>query len=124
MRRTRRRPQARGTDLTSIARSIAMSPNAFIRITLPVAALSLVLAACATPIPPTNISPAACNAEAARWAIGRAPDEATVERARTETGSKSVRVLKPGTAATMDFRPDRLNIDVNDRGAITGLRCG
>ncbi|MGO4777410.1 hypothetical protein AB4084_18210, partial [Lysobacter sp. 2RAB21] len=66
-----------------------MSPNAFIRTTLPVAALSLVLAACATPIPPTNISPAACNAEAARWAIGRAPDEATVERARSETGSKS-----------------------------------
>jgi hypothetical protein len=35
-----------------------------------------------------------------------------------------VRVLKPGMAATMDFQQDRLNIDVNERGAITGLRCG
>ncbi|MGO1069804.1 I78 family peptidase inhibitor [Lysobacter sp. CA199] len=101
-----------------------MFSNSFLRTALPVAALCLALAACATPIPPTNISPAACNAEAARWAIGRAPDEATVERARTETGSRDVRVLKPGMAATMDFRPDRLNIDVNERGAITGLRCG
>ena len=124
MRRTRRGPQARGTDLTSIARSIAMSFPTLLRTTLPIAALSLALAACATPIPPTNISPASCNAEAARWAIGRAPDAATVERARAETGSRSVRVLTPGMAATMDFVQDRLNIDVNDRGAITGLRCG
>ncbi|ATE74092.1 I78 family peptidase inhibitor [Lysobacter capsici] len=41
-----------------------------------------------------------------------------------KTGSRSVRVLKPGMAATMDFQQDRLNIDVNERGAITGLRCG
>jgi hypothetical protein len=101
-----------------------MSPNTVLRTALPIAALSLALAACATPIPPTNVSPASCNAEAARWAIGRAPDDATVERARAETGSRSVRVLKPGMAATMDFQQDRLNIDVNERGAITGLRCG
>jgi len=24
----------------------------------------------------------------------------------------------------MDFREDRVNVDVNDRGAITGIRCG
>ncbi|MGN7916022.1 I78 family peptidase inhibitor [Lysobacter antibioticus] len=86
--------------------------------------LSLALAACATPIPPTDIGPAACNAEAARWAIGRAPDADVVERARVETRSRTVRVLTPGMAATMDFQQDRLNIDVNERGAITGLRCG
>lgn len=88
------------------------------------AVLTLALAACATPIPPTNVSPSTCNAEAARWAIGRAPNADVVERARVETGSRNVRVLTPGMAATMDFQQDRLNIDVNERGAITGLRCG
>jgi len=51
-------------------------------------------------------------------------DAATVERIRSETHSRDVRVLTPGTAATMDYREDRINVDVNDRGAITGLRCG
>lgn len=88
------------------------------------ATLTLALAACATPIPPTDVSPAACNAEAARWAIGRSPSADVVERVRVETSSRTVRVLTPGMAATMDFQQDRLNIDVNERGAITGLRCG
>ncbi len=99
------------------------SPVSF-RLALPVAALGLALSACATPIPPTNISPATCNAEAARAAIGRATDEATVERARADAGARSVRVLQPGMAATMEYLQDRLNIQVNERGAITGLNCG
>ena len=44
-----------------------------------------------------------------------------IERA---TNSRLSRVLRPGDAATMDFRPDRLNIMVDDDGQITGLRCG
>ncbi|ROU08936.1 MULTISPECIES: I78 family peptidase inhibitor [Lysobacter] len=100
-----------------------MSSPISLRLALPVAALGLILSACATPIPPTNVSPT-CNAEAARWAIGRSPDAATVDRIRTETHSRDVRVLTPGSAATMDYRQDRINVDVNDRGAITGLRCG
>ncbi|MBN7136848.1 hypothetical protein A7A76_02080 [Lysobacter enzymogenes] len=100
-----------------------MSSPVSLRLALPVAALGLMLSACATPIPPTNVGQS-CNAEAARWAIGRAPDAATVERIRSETHSRDVRVLTPGSAATMDYREDRINVDVNDRGAITGLRCG
>jgi hypothetical protein len=33
-------------------------------------------------------------------------------------------VLRPGDAATMDFRPDRLNILLDDLNEISGLRCG
>ncbi|MEI2457284.1 I78 family peptidase inhibitor [Lysobacter firmicutimachus] len=103
-----------------------MSSFARLRVLLPAAAMSLLLAACATPIPPTDVGggPGICKPEAARWAIGRSPSADVVERARVESGSRSVRVLEPGTAATMDYREDRLNIDVNERGAITGLRCG
>lgn len=34
------------------------------------------------------------------------------------------RVLGPNDAATMDFVPDRLNIETDADGVIIGLRCG
>ena len=40
------------------------------------------------------------------------------------TNSRIARVLRPGDAATMDVREDRLNIGVDDGGQIVGLRCG
>lgn len=92
---------------------------------LTVAALSL--AGCAStspsaggPQPPSGV----CNAEGARWAIGSGVNDDVVNRILHDTGSRDARVLRPGQAATMDYRQDRVNVDVNDRGAITGLRCG
>ena len=40
------------------------------------------------------------------------------------SNSRTARVLRPGDAATMDVREDRLNIDVDDGGQVSGLRCG
>jgi hypothetical protein len=34
------------------------------------------------------------------------------------------RVIEPGTAVTEDYRPTRLNIDVDASGTITGVWCG
>lgn len=91
--------------------------------------LAATLSACATPPAPSAGEPApprpgVCNAEAARAAIGREPTAEIIERARIDSGSATVRVIQPDMAVTMDYREDRLNIDVNARGAITGLRCG
>lgn len=95
---------------------------------IPLAVLLAAMVACSTlPAEPSaegGAAMAACNADGARGAIGQAPTEAVVERARVESGSQAVRVLRPGQAVTMDYRGDRLSIDVNERGAITGLRCG
>ncbi len=44
-----------------------------------------------------------------------------IERA---TNSATSRVLRSDDAATMDFRPDRLNILLDDGRQIDGLRCG
>ncbi|MGH8083655.1 MAG: I78 family peptidase inhibitor [Lysobacter sp.] len=93
---------------------------------LPVAGLLLSMAACTT-MPAADAPPVAagpCQAEAAGWAIGRAASPEVVERARTETRSSHARVIEPGQPVTMDYNPDRLNIEVNERGAITGLKCG
>lgn len=41
-----------------------------------------------------------------------------------EAHAATSRVLNPGDAATMDLRPDRLNILLDDLKQIEGLRCG
>ena len=46
------------------------------------------------------------------------------EDVQRATNARIARVLRPGDAATMDFRQDRLNILVDDNGRISGLRCG
>lgn len=85
------------------------------------------------PMPPSSSTPApspdpdagACNADAASaGAIGKTADAATVERAKTQAGAKYARVIKPGMMVTMEFNPDRLNIDVDDKNVITNVRCG
>lgn len=94
-------------------------------ILLPLMVLLLSMGACATlppDGPPRPIS--GCNAEGARWAIGREPSGDVVERARVESGSATVRVIHPGDAVTEDLRGDRLNVTVNARNAIDGVSCG
>ncbi|KGM53408.1 hypothetical protein N799_07450 [Lysobacter arseniciresistens ZS79] len=93
---------------------------------IPVTVLLLSVGACTT-MAPVDVPPApatTCVAEDASSAVGRAATPEVVERARIESHSNDVRVIEPGQAVTMDYRADRLNIDVNERGAITGLRCG
>lgn len=99
------------------------------RILLPaVVALSLSLSACAAtapstggPMPPASMS---CNAEAAKAAIGKEATAQVVEQARIDAGAQIARVLRPGQMVTMEYHESRLNIDVNERNAIIGLRCG
>ena len=92
---------------------------------VPVIVLLLSMAAC-TALPPQGppMAAAQCNAEGARWALGREPSADVVERARLESGSAAVRVIRPGEAVTMDFRGDRLNLNVNARNAIDAVKCG
>ena len=46
------------------------------------------------------------------------------EKVRELSGSMVVRVLHPGEVVTMEFRFDRVNITVDDAGAITQVTCG
>lgn len=46
--------------------------------------------------------------------------QAILKRSRART----VRWLAPGTAATMDYRQDRLNVRVDARNFVTGVDCG
>jgi hypothetical protein len=97
---------------------------------VPLVVLMLSVGACATMGPPPEPAtlpaggPGMCNAEAVRWVIGREPTADVVERARVESRSTTVRVIRPGEVVTMDYREDRLNLDVNAAGAVVSARCG
>lgn len=86
--------------------------------------LTLLAAACA-PVEsmPTPIS-GKCDASAAQRLVGQSFRGGIGERARRATGSKAVRVIRPGQMATMDFREDRVNVSIDKRGRIESVRCG
>ena len=88
---------------------------------------------------PTEVSPAdtadasvpapgeeagGCDAEPVKDAIGKAFTEALAEDVRARSGSKVFRALKPGDVVTMEFRFDRVNLALDDKGVITAVTCG
>jgi len=73
--------------------------------------------------PPADMAQA-CNAEVAQGAVGKAATPAVVEQARRDAGAAIARVLKPGQVVTMEYRADRLNVDVDEGNVVTGVRCG
>ncbi len=83
----------------------------------------LLLAACASQ-PTADTTPAACNADAAKQYVGQPATDATIEAVRAATGSTLVRSLKPGQAATMDYRVERVNVLQDAAGTIEKITCG
>lgn len=67
---------------------------------------------------------ASCNAPAAQRFVGQKLDGTVQEGAKTAAGARTVRVIEPGMAVTMDYRYDRLNIEVDDAGRILRIHCG
>lgn len=92
------------------------------------------LGACATPPPagdpvadskPPAEEPAMnCQAEKGQWAKGEVADATVVARLKTETTSERVRIIRPGMSVTMDYREDRLNLEVDSANRILVIRCG
>ena len=75
--------------------------------------------------PATNEDAAmTCDAKAGQWAVGNVADEALVARVKADTGSDRVRVIKPGMMVTMDYREDRVNLDVDKDNKVLTVRCG
>lgn len=71
---------------------------------------------------------AACVAAPQENACGAAGMQDLVERDKSALAAMTLpvgsRVIEPGTAITEDYRPDRLNIDVDATGRISGVWCG
>lgn len=65
-----------------------------------------------------------CKSDRGQSMIGRAADDRAIASIRRATHSRTVRVVKPGQPVTMDFRPDRLTVEVDHRNRIVSARCG
>jgi hypothetical protein len=66
----------------------------------------------------------ACAAGEAETVVGQPYSPELAERARRTAGAREVQKIEPGGTYTTDLNADRLNIEVDRAGIVTGLRCG
>ena len=80
----------------------------------------LALAACVEPVPPAAPEPAPdlCNAASMQGLVGQPSTVLRDMMLRAGT-----RVINPGDAVTMDFRADRMNIEIGTGGRIEKVAC-
>lgn len=86
------------------------------------AALFLTLAACDLPPPFPAPDPGpvgTCGADGLQGLVGQ---HVSVLGGMSFPGP--VRVIRPGDAVTMDYNPDRINIEVSDAQRILRIFCG
>jgi hypothetical protein len=97
-----------------------------LRLALSSLLLGLLLAACAQPpaAPPAPATPATCQAEPARFAVGQLLSRELIEDARRRSGAARARALRPGQVVTMEFDGTRLNLVVDGNERVTAVRCG
>ncbi len=76
------------------------------------------------PVPVDKAGGFSCAAESVQYAIGQKTSVELGSKLVKESGSQSLRWLPPRSAATMDYRQDRLNIAYNDDMVITRVNCG
>ena len=65
-----------------------------------------------------------CNAGPAQSLIGRQASSAVGAEALRLSGAGIMRWLRPGDIVTMEYREDRLNIELDANNRVTRLRCG
>ncbi|MEN3747762.1 I78 family peptidase inhibitor [Sphingomonas sp. HF-S3] len=99
-----------------------------IRIALPLAAVTLMgcTPVATRPEPGPAVPPAAltpCGAEKVSHYVGKTRSASVEREVARLSGAKAIRWIAPGMAVTMDYREDRLNVDVDDNGVITAVRC-
>lgn len=83
----------------------------------------MALAACA-PKAPVAGSDAPCGTAAMPAFVGKPYTAALGETMRTATGARTIRALSPDAMATTDFRPERLTIQLDEAGRVSGADCG
>ncbi len=80
---------------------------------------AVLLVACDSVPPMPRVIETGCGAEGLQPLVGQ-PQSVLAAM----TFAAPTRVITPGTAVTMDHRPDRLNIEVGADGRIARVYCG
>ncbi|WP_194790422.1 I78 family peptidase inhibitor [Pseudomonas sp. UFMG81] len=102
------------------------------RATLATLLLASVLAGCSTggssggsaaPTAPAG-NDGRCEASGADFTIGKPGTPELLEQARKASGSQMARILKPHDVITLEYRSERLNLNVDEKGVVTRVNCG
>ena len=83
------------------------------------------LTAC-TPMPRSEVmnDELGCGDGKVTKLVGQVWSESLRAGTLKHSGARELRVIAPGMAVTMDYRPDRLNIETDAQGRITRIKCG
>ncbi|MGF6418854.1 methylaspartate ammonia-lyase [Stenotrophomonas sp. AN71] len=65
-----------------------------------------------------------CRPDTLEAFTGKTADETTVKQLVAASGARNARVVKPGMAVTMDFRQDRVTVQVDAQNKIERASCG
>ncbi|MEO4046053.1 I78 family peptidase inhibitor [Pseudomonas sp. CAU 1711] len=65
-----------------------------------------------------------CDAEPVQHLVEQRITTELAEQARKLSGAAQLRVVHPNQSVTMDYNPQRLNIDIDDADSIIRLSCG
>ena len=64
-----------------------------------------------------------CNASRVADIVGQPYDDALLARAKAAVGHETIRPIHPGQPVTMDFREERLNIEIGEDGKVIRVFC-
>jgi hypothetical protein len=94
-------------------------------LTMPLIGVALMGCAPAAETPPqtTPAAPTACGAEKVGQFVGKTRTDAVSAEVARLSGAKAIRWIEPGMAVTMDYREDRLNVSLDEKGVITRVYC-
>ena len=65
-----------------------------------------------------------CDATQVQRLVGQTYTAEIGSQAQQDAGATSLRVLKPNDMTTMEFIGERLNVEVDAKNVVAGVRCG
>jgi hypothetical protein len=81
--------------------------------------LTTALAFAALPVWANGTEEDLCSASGFQGLVGQ-----SAEIARMLELDRPLRIIPPDSMVTMDFRPDRINFEIDAEGRIAAVRCG
>ena len=65
-----------------------------------------------------------CHPDTLAALSGQMASQEVIDRAVRDAGARTLRVVKPGMAVTMDYREDRVTVRVDEQNKIISASCG
>ena len=75
-------------------------------------------------VPVHGSSGRVCNAAKAQALVGRPASSEIGAEALRLSGAGLLRWLRPGDIVTMEYREDRLNVEIDANNRVRAIRCG